>query len=180
MNYKSLSPLLLVLLAACATQAPVEEAPKAPPPVVAAPAKSLVELVLAYHHTLRAESPSDLGKELLALNNAPPGAMTEVRKAMVLELMRDSAKLTRSRVLLRNVLMMKSQEALVLRPLVEWMMTNNSEFRRANSLAERQAQQLKDAQRRYDALNEKLEAMKRIETSQPASPIEITPATPAK
>jgi hypothetical protein len=174
MNIKSFSPLWVLLLAACATQAPPVDAPAAP--VVASSARNLVEEMLAYHRNLKGVSQADLGKELLALNSAPAGAETEVRKAIVLELLGDTAKLTRVRVLLRSVLLMNGPDAVALQPLAEWMMTANSELRRATAFGDRQTQLLKEAQHRFDALNEKLEAMKRIEVSQPASPIEITPA----
>jgi hypothetical protein len=143
---------------------------------VAASARPAVNLLLAYHRAVEGLSQADLNKELIALNSAPAGAETEVRKAMVLGCMRDSARLARARAILASVLMMDDADALSLRPLVEWMMDNNTELRRTISSNDRQASQLKELQRRFDQLNEKLEAMKRIESSQPASPIEIAPA----
>ena len=173
MNIKLASSLLVaVLLVACAP-APVKVVAT---PVVAAPTRSAVNLLLAYHRALEDLSQADLNKELIALNSAPTGAETEVRKAMVLGYMRDSARLSRARAILAGVLLMDDADALSLRPLVEWMMDNNTELRRTISLNDRQALQLKELQRRFDQLNEKLEAMKRIESSQPASPIEIAPA----
>jgi hypothetical protein len=174
MSIKSLFPLLLIVLslAACAP-APVKvaEAPQAPAAV-----KSVVDRLFVYRRWLDGVSQADLNKELSALNSAPASAETEVRKAMVLGAMRDGARLARARTILDNVLQMNDSDALALRPLVEWMIDNNTELRRITSLNERQALQLKDTQRRFDQLNEKLDAMKRIETSQPASPIEIAPA----
>jgi hypothetical protein len=173
MNIKLLSSLLVaVSLVACAP-APVKVAAI---PTVAAPSRPAVNLLLAYHRALDGLSPVDLNKELIALNSAPAGAETEVRKAMVMGYMRDSAKLARARTILAGVLMMDDADALSLRPLVEWMIDNNTELRRTISLNDRQALQLKELQHRFDQLNEKLEAMKRIESSQPASPIEIAPA----
>lgn len=173
MNIKLLSSLLVVLsLVACAP-APVKIAETQ---TVAAPTRPAVNLLLAYHRALEGLSQADLNKELIALNSAPVGAETEVRKAMVLGYMHDSARLARARAILASVLLMDDADALSLRPLVEWMMDNNNELRRNISLNDRQASQLKELQRRFDQLNEKLEAMKRIESSQPASPIEIAPA----
>jgi hypothetical protein len=174
MSIKSLPPLLLTVLSlvACAP-APVKMAEA---PLVAAPAKSVVDRLFAYRRWLDSASQADLNKELSALNGVSTSAESEVRKAMVLCAMRDSARLARARTILDNVLLMSDSDALALRPLVEWMIDNNTELRRVTSLNERQTLQLKDTQRRFDQLSEKLEAMKRIETSQPASPIEIAPA----
>jgi hypothetical protein len=173
MSIKSLPLLLLTAfsLAACAP-VPVKVAEA---PLAAAPAKSVVDRLFAYRRWLDGASQADLNKELAALNSVPVSAETEVRKAMVLGAMRDSARLARARAILDNVLLMGDSDALALRPLVEWMIDNNTEVRRITSLNERQALQLKDTQRRFDQLSEKLDAMKRIETS-PASPIEIAPA----
>jgi hypothetical protein len=177
MSIKSLPPLLLTVLSlvACAP-APVKVADAPAMPLAAAPAKSVVDRLFAYRRWLDGASQADLNKELTALNSVPASAETEVRKAMVLGAMRDSARLARARTILDNVLLMNDSDALALRPLVEWMIDNNTELRRVTSLNERQALQLKDTQRRFDQLSEKLDAMKRIESSQPASPIEIAPA----
>jgi hypothetical protein len=176
MKNKLLSLLLVSLLAACAGHAPMEEPEEQ---AIALPTKNGIRILLGYHRLLEDASQADLGKELAALGAAPAGAETEVRKAIVLGFMRDSGKLARARTILAGVLLMDDSEALALRPLVEWMISNNVELRRVALLGERQAQQLKEqlkeAQRRSDQLNEKLEAMKRIESSQPASPIEIAP-----
>jgi hypothetical protein len=174
MNIKLLSPILLAVLAACAAPAPAPV--KTPVDPVAAPARSLSDSLLAYHRSLDNASQADLSKELAALSYAPAGAETEVRKAIVLGAMRDSARLARARTILAGVLLMDDPDALALRPLVEWMINNNTELRRLALQGDRQAQQLKELQRRFDQSNEKLEAMKRIESSQPASPIEIAPA----
>jgi hypothetical protein len=177
MNIKLLSPLLVVALTACAAMAP------APAPITAnaaspalAAGRSLSDSLLAYHRSLDSASQADLNKEIGALSHAPAGAETEVRKAMVLGAMRDSARLARARAILAGVLLMDDADALALRPLVEWMINNNTEQRRLILSNDRQAQQLKDLQHRFDQINEKLEAMKRIESSEPASPIEIAPA----
>jgi hypothetical protein len=173
MSIKSLPLLLLTALSlvACAP-APVKVAEA---PLVAVPAKSVVDRLFAYRRWLDGASQADLNKELAALSSVPVSAETEVRKAMVLGAMHDSARLARARTILDNVLLMNDSDALALRPLVEWMIDNNTEVRRITSLNERQALQLKDTQHRFDQLSEKLDAMKRIETS-PASPIEIAPA----
>jgi hypothetical protein len=173
MKIKLLTPLAVLLLAACTTPAPVK-VPVQPPSVSVA--RDVVAILLSYHHSMESASQADLSKELAALSDARAGAETEVRKAIVLGLMRDSIKLARARTILAGVLSMDDPDALALRPLVEWMGNNYSELRRVTFLGERQAQQLRDALHRYDQLNEKLEAMKRIESSQPASPIEIAPA----
>ena len=173
MNIKLLSPLLAMALVACVATPPAP-VPVAEPTV--ATARSLSDSLLAYQRSLDNASQADLNKELAALGHAPSGAETEVRKAIVLGAMRDGARLARARTILASVLLMDDPDALALRPLVEWMISNNTELRRLGLQSDRQAQQLKDLQRRFDQLNEKLEAMKRIESSQPASPIEIAPA----
>lgn len=174
----AVSVLMLFLLAACAT--PVPPPALAAVPVASAPPRSVVEDLLSYHRAMSTASQAELNKELAALGSAPPGAETEVRKAIVLGLMRDAARLARARMVLNGVLAADDVDAKSLRPLIEWMQANYAELRRLTVIADRQGQQYKDtqkdAQRRYDQLNEKLEAMKRVENSLPASPVEIAPA----
>ncbi|HEY4316984.1 MAG TPA: hypothetical protein VGN04_05245 [Herbaspirillum sp.] len=174
MNIKLLPPLLVAALAGCAAPPPQPVKPAEQPMLAAS--RSLSDTLLAYHRSLDNASQADLNKELGILMHAPPGAETEVRKAIVLGAMRDSGRLARARSILAGVLLMDDPDALALRPLVEWMINNNSELRSLTLQGERQTHQLKDLQRRLDQSNEKLEAMKRIESSQPASPIEIAPA----
>jgi hypothetical protein len=176
MKTKLIAPLIVLALSACAVPPPASVAE--PAVLTPAPAISIVDTLLAYHRSIDAMSQPDLAKELSGLSRAPVSAATEVRKAMVLGIQRQdaTARLARAGSVLAGVLLMDDADAVALRPLVEWMMTNNTELRRLALSGERQAQQLKDLQRRFDQLNEKLEAMKRIESSQPASPIEIAPA----
>lgn len=174
----ALTGLVLLLLAACATPVPPPAAPTIA--ATAVPPRSVVEDLLSYHRAMNNASQAELNKELAALNTAPAGAETEVRKAIVLGLMHDAARLARARIVLNGALAADDVDKKSLRPLIEWMQANYAELRRLTVAADRQAQQYKegqkDAQRRYDQLNEKLEAMKRVENSLPASPVEIAPA----
>jgi signal transduction histidine kinase len=102
--------------------------------------------------------------------NHPPGRaraapLGQLQLAMALALTRVPSDLQRAQALLQRVLDNGSDEARSLHPLARLLAAQYAEQRRAEEATERQAQQLRDAQRRIDQLNDRLEAVRAIERS---------------
>ena len=68
---------------------------------------------------------------------------------------------------LQRVLAQDSAEARSLHPLARLLAAQQGEQRRAEEQAERATQQLRDAHRRLDLLNERLDALRAIERARP-------------
>lgn len=158
--------VLSTLLVACA-----ERLPAAAPATLTAPtAINAVEDLLAYYQSLRVLSPQALTSELQALLARPGGdAMLTMRKAMALGMTRDPNDLVRAQSELRLVLNSASNSAAKLKPLATLLMGNYADMRRLGESADKAGQQLRETQRRLEQLNEKLEALKNIERTLPAS-----------
>lgn len=148
--------MCLLLLAACAAK-PVPPIPACPPPppVVAAP-DSAVNDMLAYQASLRTLPAAELGKALLELNH--PSAKTTLRRAMLLATIKGNGDLGRAQALLDGM----NDEA-GLKPLAQFLSLSYGDMRRADEAADKLGQQVRDAQRRNEQLNDKLEALKNIE-----------------
>ncbi|HZG20183.1 MAG TPA: hypothetical protein VE092_09225 [Herbaspirillum sp.] len=152
-----------MLLAACTTQ------PQAPTSTVQLiHASSNIDELLAYNAQLRKMSPTELGRELQRLNSYPAGPATTVRRAMALSLTRDGIDLAKAEAQLWNVMADRSVEAEKLKPLAQLLVGHYSDLRRVADSAEKSSVQLKEAQRKVDQLNDKLEALKNIERTLPA------------
>ncbi|WP_288393473.1 hypothetical protein [uncultured Herbaspirillum sp.] len=164
MKNKLLMLACTVLLAACAAQAP---APTSTVQLIQA--SSNVDELLAYNAQLRKMTPAELGRELQRINTYPAGPATNVRRAMALSLTRDAIDLAKAEAQLWNVMADRSVEAEKLKPLVQLLVGHYSDLRRVADSAEKSSVQLKEAQRKVDQLNDKLEALKNIERTLPAS-----------
>ncbi len=143
-------------------------APPAPAPAAATPAPPApapAALALDYADRLRALTVPGLAQEITRL--AEPGAapLGQLQLAMALALTRVPSDLQRAQALLQRVLDNGSDEARSLHPLARLLAAQYAEQRRAEEATERQAQQLRDAQRRIDQLNDRLEAVRAIERS---------------
>lgn len=152
-----------VLLAACAAQQP---APTSTVQLIQS--TSNIDELLAYNVQLRKMSPAELGRELARINTYPAGPATSVRRAMALSLTRDAIDLAKAEAQLWNVMADRSVEAEKLKPLVQLLVGHYSDLRRVADGAEKTSVQLKEAQRKVDQLNDKLEALKNIERTLPA------------
>lgn len=160
----------ILLLASCLLLSACVTSPEAPTSTVKLiHAASNVDELLAYHAVLRKMSPAELGRELQRINTYPAGPATTVRRAMALSLTRDSIDLTKAEAQLWNVMADGSVEAEKLKPLVQLLVSHCADLRRVADNAEKSSLQLKEAQRKVDQLNDKLEALKNIERSLPAS-----------
>ncbi|GHD68525.1 hypothetical protein [Jeongeupia chitinilytica] len=169
--------LLVLLLAACVSPpepkpAPVASAPASRPPVASAPAA--VELpdwrgLFDYAVSLRVRPPAELNREITRLA-AEPGEVAQIQRAMAYAQLRGSGDLGRAIALLDAQQKQSGAQADALRPLVQWLSAQYTELRRQDADTDKLNQQLKDAQRRANDLNDKLNALKAIEHGLPLKP----------
>jgi hypothetical protein len=145
--------------------APVQTAPAiapAPPP-----GANALEAAIAYAERVRALAPPDLAQEVQRLGDTPYSPLRATQLALALGQSRTAANTARAQALLQRVQADATGEAAGLQPFARLLATQLAEQRRADEQAERQTQQLRDAQRRIDQLNERLEAVRAIERSLP-------------
>jgi hypothetical protein len=163
-----------------ASAAVVVAAPPPAPPVAAPPATdalpsapgpaSRTDALLAYADRLRGMQPAELAQEIGQIGDPPDSPAGLVRLAMALGLTRTPANGGRAQALLQRVLAQNSPEAQALHPLARLLLSPYAEARRMDEQLERQNQQLREAQRRIDLLNDRLEAVRAIERSVPSRP----------
>lgn len=179
---------VLLSLAACTTAPPAPPPPPAPPepvacvpdPVDALPVSPApLEVLLAYHQNLKALSPAELSRELNNLNTQPRTPVGSMRKAMVLSIGRNANDLALAQIHLDTVLSSTDEEAEALKPLARMLGTQWTEQRRLADALDKLGTQARDNQRKTDQLTEKLEALKTIERTLPASPATAAPAAGA-
>ena len=125
-----------------------------------APAPAPVEAALAYGDRIRGLPPAELAQEIQRLGDSPNTTTRALQLAMALAQQRNPANAPRVQALLQRVLAQQDPEAQSLHPLARMLMEQRDQ-------AERQAQQLREAQRRIDQLNDRLEAVRAIERSLP-------------
>ena len=173
----------LVTTAAPAIQ-PTPEPAVAPPGPLAAesdepttPPKDLLRDTLAYADRTLSASSTELARETARLSdldeNKPSRAM---RLALVLAQTRQPADTARALGLVQRTL--TNTTAKNLPPLARLLEARLTQQRRLEEQLERQAQQLRDAQRRNDQLSERLEAVRAIERSLTTRPAPAAPVTP--
>ena len=170
--------------AAAAAAAPAASAPEAlqdPAPSGAhtPSATDRVGQVLARTDRTLRLAPAELAREIARLGEAEDAsAETPLLLATALAQTRQPADTARALGLVQRVLSNQAEAAQALHPLARWMEARLLQQRRLEEQLERQAQQLRDAQRRNDQLNERLEAVRAIERSLTTRP-GPAPATPA-
>lgn len=181
----ALGGALLLSLAACSTTPPAPPPPPEPVACIPAPTVTLPEspdpldVLLAYHQNLKALSPAELSRELNNLNTQPKTPVVSMRKAMVLSVSRNANDLSLAQIHLDTVLSSTDEEAEALKPLARVLGTQWTEQRRLADALDKLNAQARDNQRKTDQLNEKLEALKAIERTLPASPATAAPAAGA-
>ena len=170
-------PPVVVAVAA----APVEAAPAAPPPPAErppAPAPHPVQQVLAQTDATLRMGPAELAREIARLGDAEDAAAeTPLLLATALGQTRQPVDTARALGLVQRVLANPGPTSQALHPLARLLEARLLQQRRLEDQLERQAQQLRDAQRRNDQLNERLEAVRAIERSLTTRP--PVPAAPA-
>ncbi len=163
-------------LAGCVTPKPVPPPPPppaAPPPVVKCdPPREAQDLaarhVLATEDRFSALNTADLTAE--AGRAADPASVeSQMDQALALSMTHNTGDLARAQALLDQVLHNNAPQADPWRSLARLLAYRLGEQKRAEDAAERNAQQLRDAQRdnqrKLDDVNSKLEALKAIERS---------------
>lgn len=165
------------LLGACAATKPVPVAAPvvvAPPPVVVAPkvvdTGPFINEQLQFQAGLRQLSASEQGKLMADLLTRPATGKWQIRRAMLLLAMRGSGDLARAQALLDTLMQSDAADDKLLRPLAQVLTASIAEQRRQDDAQDKLATQLREAQRRNEQLNVKLEALKNIERSMTVRP----------
>ena len=163
---------------------PVEVEPAAPasrltPPPPGSPAP--IAMMLAYADKVRPLNGNDLAAEIARLGDPADSPTTQMQLALALAQTRVPADLARAAGLMQRVMANPSPEAQALHPLARALTARYFEQRRIEDDRDRQAQQVRDAQRRIDQLNDRMEALRAIERSfsRPNTPPTAAPAVPA-
>lgn len=124
-----------------------------------------VGAVLAYADKVRPLGPPELAAELNRLGDLVETPAVQMQMAIVLAQTRSSADLARASGLLQRVIANPSADAQPLQPLARTLAARYTEQRKVEDERDKQAQQLRDSQRRIDQLNDRIEALRAIERS---------------
>ncbi|MCU4119566.1 hypothetical protein [Variovorax sp. N23] len=182
----------LTLLGACTTPPPAPAPPPTPAPMPAPPPPAVrvtpveaepialatqpalafalrgaspADAVLTYADRLRSLGANELTAELARLGEPGDTPLVQMQVALVLAQTRVPADLARSLGLLQRVISNPSADARPLQPLARLLAARFLEQRKVEDDRDRQAQQARDAQRRIDQLNDRIEALRAIERS---------------
>ncbi|HET8744451.1 MAG TPA: hypothetical protein VFM98_02525, partial [Ramlibacter sp.] len=168
--------------------APAPAAPPAPAPApapAAAPAAAApappntpaaLEIAVGYAERVRALPAAELAQEVQRLGDNTYSPLRGIQLALALAQTRTAANTARAQAILQRVQADPGSEPQGLQSFARWLAAQLAEQRRNEEAAERQAQQLRDAQRRIDQLNERLEALRAIERSLPGPKPTTPPA----
>lgn len=138
-----------------------------------------IRQVLAHADRTLRMTPADLTREIARLGEAEDAtAETPLLLANALAQTRQPVDTARALGLVQRLLGNPSPAAQALHPLARLMEARLLQQRRLEEQLERQTQQLRDAQRRNDQLNERLEAVRAIERSLTTRPAPA-PAPPS-
>lgn len=166
-----------------AAEAVAESATAAPEPLAAesdeptTPPKDLLRDTLAYADRTLGASSTELARETARLSDLDESKPSRaLRLALVLAQTRQPADTARALGLVQRTL--ANPAAQDLHPLARLLEARLTQQRRLEEQLERQAQQLRDAQRRNDQLSERLEAVRAIERSLTTRPAPAAPAAP--
>lgn len=181
---------------------PVDAATPPPPPPVAVPVSDATAVetdevalskLLRYAAQLRTMSPAEFKRELNKLGNLVPrtgagaapstnaNASPKVQMQLALALLqtREPVETARALGLLQRIATSTEPDAKAYMALAQVLTDNLIATRRLEDNLERTSQQLRESQRRIEALNERLNAMRAIERSMSApQPSPVRPAHP--
>lgn len=152
-----------------AVQPPPSPAPAAPVQLPPAPVHPL-EQALAHADRARTMSPAELAQEIARVGDGGDTGMGIMQASLLLAQARGPANTARAQMLLQRLLGRGDAQSRALHPLARLLAAHLSESRRADEHNERQAQLLRDTQRRAEQLSERLEAVRAIERSLPSRP----------
>ena len=136
-----------------------------------------LEATISFAERVRGLAPAELAQEVQRLGETSYTPLRGTQLAVALAQTRTAASTTRAQSLLQRVLADASPDARSLHGFARLLSAQLTEQRKADEQAERQAQQLRDAQRRIEQLNDRLEAVRAIERSLPG-PAQRPPARP--
>ncbi|WP_239142753.1 hypothetical protein [Variovorax sp. WS11] len=139
-----------------------------------------VAALLVYADKVRPLGGNELANEISRLGEPGEQPLVQMQLAMLLAQTRSPADLARALGLLQRVIANPANEAQALHPLARLLAARYQEQRRVEDDRERQAQQLRDSQRRIDQLTDRIEALRAIERSfsRPNNPPPVAPAAP--
>lgn len=146
----------------------------------AAPELETVADVLRYADRLRGMTNAELNAELSRVGDPGIAPLQQLRSALILMNTRVPAETARSLALLQRVLSSQDEAATPLKPLVKVLAARLSDQRRVEDALDRQTQAVREAQRRIEALNSRLEAMRAIERSLSPTPLPASPPPGAR
>ncbi|GKT17979.1 hypothetical protein AVHY2522_17135 [Acidovorax sp. SUPP2522] len=162
------------------TTPPPKEEPDEPPAPVSEPASkdnngsqrpSVPRQMLQYADKVRSMGTAELAAEITQLSNAQQQSPEKpLQLAIVLMHTRQPPDTARALGLVQRVMADTTAPAPALHPLARLLEGRLLQQRRLEDQLDRQNQQLRDAQRRIDQLNDRLEAMRAIERSLNARP----------
>lgn len=156
--------VLCLLLGACA--GPAGKPEEASPPARSTPDDAALHAALAYYQALP--------KGGTAPPARPQTPLQQVELAMLLG-GPSNTDLPRAMGLLDTVLRSELPQALSLQPLARLLHDQYAARQRAEAAGDRANTAARDAQRRADALQDKLDALAEIERSLPARPARLAP-----
>ena len=121
--------------------------------------------MLAFADRVRSLTGAELGAEMARIGDPGDSAPAQMHLAIALAATRVPADLARALGLLQRVIASQANEAAPIQPLARALAARYLEQRRIEDDRDRQVQQLREAQRRIDQLNDRLEALRAIERS---------------
>ena len=171
LQYLALALVFSAGLYGCASTAQSVPAPPAVAPIpapssTAVPATSSpAETMLTYAERIRNLQPTELAQEINGLGDPQDSPPRMMQLAIALGAARTPANSARAQGLLQRVLAQNQPQAQLLHPMARMLLAQQAETRRLEEQLERQNQQTKDAHRRIDQLNDRLEALRAVERS---------------
>ena len=121
--------------------------------------------LLNYADRLRALSSTEQVKEVAALGDPGNDPVRQFQLALALTYSRQAVDTARAMGLLQRVINHPDPASNPLKPLARLLASRLQDQRRLEDTIDRQAQQLRESQRRAETLSERLEAMRAIERS---------------
>ncbi|WP_295541635.1 hypothetical protein [uncultured Pseudacidovorax sp.] len=121
--------------------------------------------VLAYADRVRGLQTSDAVAEIARLGDPGESAPLQMQLALALAQTRNPADLARATALMQRVAASTQADSQPLQALARVLAARYLEQRRVEDDRDRQVAQLKEAQRRIDHLNDRIEALRAIERS---------------
>ena len=186
--------LLLVLLPGCAQlnawnpwkKPPlpeVTEARQVKVPIrvpVVEPSDAVARHFIGYHERVRAMSQAELQQEVQRIGDPATSFKGTMELCVVLGFTRTTGDVQRAIGLLDNLLRSPAPEAADWLPWARLLRSRYAEQRRVEDQLDKQTQALRDAQRRLEAVNQQLEAVKAIERTLTPRPPAASEARPAQ